>query len=124
MESELHRRLSTFIAHLHNERDDRVSTPQLPFFIAPSSNGQGRAKPESAATPGSLVDAHNAACAWFVGPKAENAEYLKVYVQTILNDLTRCRRNFSSEDEVCLSLLPSYNVLIITITIATIISTI
>ncbi|KAH9969751.1 PLP-dependent transferase [Russula dissimulans] len=99
MESELHRRLSTFIAHLHNERDDRVSTPQLPFFIAPSSNGQGRAKPESAATPGSLVDAHNAACAWFVGPKAENAEYLKVYVQTILNDLTRCRRNFSSEDE-------------------------
>ncbi|KAI9508875.1 PLP-dependent transferase [Russula earlei] len=34
-----------------------------------------------------------------LGPKAENAEYLKLYVQTILEDLTQCRRNFSSEDE-------------------------
>jgi len=122
MVSELHRHLSTFIAHLHRERDHRVSTPQLAHFIDPSSNGQSRAKPESATTSGSLEDAHNAACAWFLGPKAENAEYLKGYVQKILNDLTRCRQNFSPEDKVSLSLLPPYDDLITTTIIIIIIT--
>jgi hypothetical protein len=61
---------------------------------------------ESLATPGSLRDAHNAACAWFLGPRAENADYFKTYVDIILNDVTQGRRNFAPEDEVsfCLSL--------------------
>ena len=50
--------------------------------------------------PGSLRDAYDASCAWFLGPKAENADHFKMCVDTILNDLVRCRRNFSREDQV------------------------
>jgi hypothetical protein len=59
----------------------------------------------SLTAPGSLRDAHNAACAWFLGPKAENADYFKMHVETILNDVAQCRRNFAPDDEV--SLCPS-----------------
>lgn len=78
------------------------------LLLSPLNNGQGPTTPEPLATPGSLRDAHNAACAWFLGPKAENADCFKMYVETILNDLTQCRRNFSPEDEVS-SLSPSHN---------------
>ncbi|KAH9179372.1 pyridoxal phosphate-dependent transferase [Lactarius sanguifluus] len=44
-------------------------------------------------------DAHDAACAWFLGPKAENADCFKTSVETILNDVIQCRRDFSPEDE-------------------------
>ncbi|KAI0270023.1 pyridoxal phosphate-dependent transferase [Gloeopeniophorella convolvens] len=49
--------------------------------------------------PGSLQDAHNAAGAWFLGPKAENINHFKKYVDIILNDLTQCRRDFAPQDE-------------------------
>ncbi|ETW81515.1 hypothetical protein HETIRDRAFT_319093 [Heterobasidion irregulare TC 32-1] len=49
--------------------------------------------------PGSLRDAHHAAGAWFLGPKAENAEYLQKFVGIILQDLTKCRKDFSPEDK-------------------------
>ncbi len=52
--------------------------------------------------PGSLRDAHEAACAWFLGPKAENADYFMMSVETILNDVIQCRRNFAPEDKVCI----------------------
>lgn len=55
---------------------------------------------EPLSAPGSLRDTYDAACAWFLGPKAENADYLKMYVEIIINDLVKCRRNFSREDEV------------------------
>ena len=55
--------------------------------------------------PGSLRDAHDAACAWFLGPKAENANYFMMSVETILHDVIQCRRDFSPEDEVCTRLL-------------------
>lgn len=55
--------------------------------------------------PGSLRDNRHASCAWFLGPKAENADYFKVSVETILNDVIQCRRSFSPEDEVCIRLL-------------------
>ena len=57
------------------------------------------------AASGSLRDAHEAACAWFLGPKAENADYFKVSVDTIMNDVIQCRRNFAPEDEVSIRLL-------------------
>ncbi|KAI9435576.1 pyridoxal phosphate-dependent transferase [Lactarius indigo] len=47
----------------------------------------------------SLRDAHNAACAWFLGPKAENANFFTTSVETILNDVIQCRRNFAPEDK-------------------------
>ena len=50
--------------------------------------------------PGPLTDAHNSACAWFLGPKAENANYFRMSVETILNHVIQCRRNFAPEDEV------------------------
>jgi hypothetical protein len=71
-----------------------------------SKDGQGPATSESLAVPGSLRDAHYAASAWFLGPKAENADYLKTFVETILTDLTQCRRNFAPEDEVSIPSLP------------------
>jgi hypothetical protein len=73
--------------------------PNLSLF-SPSNDGQCPATSESHAVPGSLRDAHYAASAWFLGPKAENADYLKMFVETILADLTQCRRNFAPEDEV------------------------
>jgi len=77
-----------------------------PSFFSPSKDGQGPATSESLAVPGSLRDAHYAASAWFLGPKAENADYFKMFVETILTDLTQCRRNFAPQDEVGLSPLP------------------
>ncbi|KAH9983311.1 pyridoxal phosphate-dependent transferase [Russula compacta] len=75
-------------------------TTWLPrLLLSPLNYGQDPTTPEPLATPGSLRDAHNAACAWFLGPKAENADYFKMYVETVLNDLTQCRRNFSPEDK-------------------------
>jgi hypothetical protein len=84
----------------------------LAWFPRPSfrfrlDGSQDPAISESLAAPGSLRDAHNAACAWFLGPKAENADYFKKYVETILNDVVQCRRNFSPEDEVCFCFSPS-----------------
>jgi len=84
--------------------------PRLSLF-SQSKNGQP-VTPESLPAPGSLRDAHNAACAWFLGPKAENADYLKMFVETILKDLTQCRRNFCPEDEVSMLLSPTLNELI------------
>ncbi|KAI0060318.1 pyridoxal-dependent decarboxylase domain protein [Artomyces pyxidatus] len=49
--------------------------------------------------PGSLRDAHNAAGAWFLGPKAENGEYFQRQVRVILEDLFKCRREFAPEDK-------------------------
>jgi hypothetical protein len=72
--------------------------PRRLSFLSPSTDKQRSAKPPVA--PGSLTDVHNAACAWFLGPKAENADYLKIYVDKILDDLTQCRRNFSPQDQV------------------------
>ncbi|KAH9080388.1 pyridoxal phosphate-dependent transferase [Lactarius deliciosus] len=63
------------------------------------------------ASPSQLVvpiegrDAHDAACAWFLGPKAENADCFMTSVETILNDVIQCRRNFSSEDDKSMSKL-------------------
>jgi hypothetical protein len=78
--------------------------PNLGLFSL-SADGQGPATSESLSVPGSLRDAHYAASAWFLGPKAENADYLKMFVETILADLTQCRRNFAPEDEVSMSSL-------------------
>ncbi|KAH8993162.1 pyridoxal phosphate-dependent transferase [Lactarius akahatsu] len=47
----------------------------------------------------SLRDSHDAVCAWFLGPKAENADYFMMPVETILNDVIQCRRNFAPEDK-------------------------
>ncbi|KAI9459853.1 PLP-dependent transferase [Lactarius psammicola] len=47
----------------------------------------------------SLRDAQDAACAWFLGPKAENADHFRVSVETVLNDVIQCRRNFAPEDK-------------------------
>ena len=58
------------------------------------------ATPEPLSAPSSLKDDYEAACAWFLGPKAENADCLKMFVETILNDLIQCRRNFSQDDKV------------------------
>ena len=77
-----------------------------PGFFSPSKDGQGPATSESLAVPGSLRDAHYAASAWFLGPKAENADYFKMFVETILTDLTQCRRHFAPQDEVGLGLSP------------------
>jgi hypothetical protein len=60
--------------------------------------------------PGSLRDAHNSACAWFLGPKAENADAFRMSVDTILDDVIHFRRNFAVEDEVCVRILRVSNV--------------
>ena len=65
-----------------------------------SNNTRGPLTPEPLSAPGSLRNAYEGACAWFLGPKAENADYLKMYVEVILNDLVQCRRNLSQDDEV------------------------
>jgi len=82
-----------------------MASSQLPLSISPLSKGQTRTKPELASAWGSLDDAQKAACAWFLGPKAENAGYLKMYVENIFNDLTQCRRNFVLGDEVSTSIV-------------------
>jgi hypothetical protein len=76
--------LSSFFP-LNNTRSPATVTPEL----------------EPLSAPGSQRDNYDAACAWFLGPKAENADYLKMYVETILNDLVQCRRTSFREDEVC-----------------------
>ncbi len=75
--------------------------PRLSSFMF--NNTRGPATPEPLSPPGSLRDTHEAACAWFLGPRAENADYLKMYVEIILDDLVQCRRNFSQDDEVSIS---------------------
>ena len=57
--------------------------------------------------PDSLREAHNSACAWFLGPKAENADSFRMSVDTILNDVMEFRKNFALEDEVCIPYPPS-----------------
>ncbi|KAA1469663.1 PLP-dependent transferase [Dentipellis sp. KUC8613] len=47
----------------------------------------------------SLREAHEAAGAWFLGPKAENGACFKKFVETILDDLIRCRRDYFPEDK-------------------------
>jgi len=79
--------------------------PRLSSFLL--NNTRGLETPEPLSAPSSLRDAYEAACAWFLGPKAENADYLKMYVEIILNDLVQCRRNFSQDDEVRILSLPS-----------------
>ena len=103
MESELRRRQS--VSNLSTSTSTAKVLTRLPnpSLFSPSKDGQGPATSESLAVPGSLRDAHYAASAWFLGPKAENADYLKIFVETILTDLTQCRRNFAPEDEVGLS---------------------
>ena len=78
--------------------------PRLRSFF-PLRDGHDTATLRSPPALGSLRDAHDAACAWFLGPKAENADYFKMSVETILNDVIQCRRNFAPEDEVCVRLL-------------------
>ena len=73
--------------------------PGLGSFF-PLNNERESATPGPLSAPDSPRSAYDAACAWFLGPKAENADYFKMYVETILNDLVQCRRNFSREDEV------------------------
>ena len=102
MESELRRRQN--VSNLSTSTSTaKVLTLPNPSLFPPLKDGQGPATSESLAVPGSLRDAHYAASAWFLGPKAENADYLKIFVETILTDLTQCRRNFAPEDEVGLS---------------------
>ncbi|KAH9047668.1 pyridoxal phosphate-dependent transferase [Lactarius hengduanensis] len=72
--------------------------PRLSLLF-PSRDGHDTANLRPLPAPGSLRDTHNAACAWFLGPKAENADYFMTSVETILNDVIQCRRNFSPEDE-------------------------
>ena len=74
--------------------------------LYPLRDGHHTATLSSLPAPGSLSDSHDAACAWFLGPKAENADYM-MSVDIILNDVIQCRRNFAPEDEVCIRLLDS-----------------
>lgn len=104
MESELRRRLSNLSTSTSTAK--MLTWLPNPSLVSLSKDGQGPATSESLAVPGSLRDAHYAASAWFLGPKAENADYLKMFVETILTDLTQCRRNFAPEDEVSMSSLP------------------
>ena len=55
---------------------------------------------ESDDSEGSLRDRHDAAGAWFVGPKAENARHFRRFIETILGDLFEYRRNYAPEDPV------------------------
>jgi hypothetical protein len=59
-------------------------TPRLSSLFL-LNNAQSSATPEPLSVPGSLRDIHDAACAWLLGPKAENADHLKTYVEIILN---------------------------------------
>lgn len=107
-----HRSLHT-ITHMESKPRYRPSTipvsvakwlPRLSSFF-PLRDNHDAATLRSLPAPGSLRDAHDAACAWFLGPKAENADYFRMSVDTILNDVIHCRRNFAPEDEVCVRLL-------------------
>jgi hypothetical protein len=82
-------------------------------LLSPFNVSQVPATSEPFAAPGSLRDAHNAACAWFFGPKAENADYFKMHVETILNDVAQCRTDFALEGEVSFYLSPPQDDLII-----------
>jgi hypothetical protein len=112
MESKLRRRFSTLSSF------PSKMVAWLPRLVSsfPLNGLQDPATSESLAAPGSesLRHAHDAACAWFLGPKAENADYFKMYTETILNDVVQCRRNFASEDEVSFRLSPSQDGLILT----------
>ncbi len=93
----------------------RIRPSTLPVSVAkwlprlsslfPLTDGHNTATLRSLPAPGSLRDAHDAACAWFLGPKAENADHFMTSVETILNDVIQSRRNFAPEDEVCIRLL-------------------
>ena len=78
--------------------------PRLSSFF-PLRDGHDTPTLRPLPAPGSLSDAHDAACAWFLGPKAENANHFMMSVDTILNDVIQCRRNFAPEDEVCVYFL-------------------
>jgi hypothetical protein len=88
----------------------------LPHFDLsfPLNDFQDTTTSESLAAPGSTKKAHNTACAWFLGPKAENADYFKMFTEMILDDVVQCRRNFASEDEVGFRLSPPQDDLILT----------
>jgi hypothetical protein len=105
MESELRHHFSSL-----SNSTTKILTwlPRLSPF-SPPNDMQGPVTAKADAVPGSLRDAHNAACAWFLGPKAENADHFKMLVETILDDLTQCRRNFSSEDKVSWLLSPLHD---------------
>jgi hypothetical protein len=109
MEPLLHHRSSTVTISTAKAMKwvHRLSSVFLP------NNSRGLAMPEPLSSPGSPRDAYDAACAWFLGPKAENADYLKMYVHTILNDLVQCRRNFSREDDVSKNLSRHDDIVII-----------
>ena len=77
--------------------------PRLSSFF-PLRDGHDTATLGSPPARGSLRDAHEAACAWFLGPKAENADYFRMFVDAVLDDVVQCRRNFAPEDEVCIRL--------------------
>ena len=109
MDSKLRRHLSTFSASLTKTM---AWLPRL-GLLSPSNVSQVPPTSESFVVPGSLRDAHNAACAWFFGPNAENADYFKMHVEAILSDVVQCRRDFSPEDEVSFYLSPPQDDLII-----------
>lgn len=75
-------------------------SPQLAFV---KQYARSRADPRTTPCFGMLRDGYEAACAWFLGPKAENADYLRMYVEIILNDLVQYRQHFSEDDEVRIS---------------------
>jgi hypothetical protein len=77
--------------------------PNLTSFFQLSGHDTAPLRPLLA--PGSLRDAHNSACAWFLGPKAENADSFRMSVDTILNDVIQSRRSFAPEDEVRIRIL-------------------
>lgn len=46
--------------------------------------------------------AHEAIASWFLGPKAENTQYLRDAVDFIVSDMQKSRQNYHPEDMVCL----------------------
>ncbi|KAH9003900.1 pyridoxal phosphate-dependent transferase [Lactarius hatsudake] len=72
--------------------------PRLSSFF-PLKDSHDTATLRPLPVPSSLRDSHDAVCAWFLGPKAENADYFMISVETILNDVIQCRRNFAPEDK-------------------------
>ena len=46
---------------------------------------------------------HQAVASWFLGPRAENIDFLKKYVQSILEDVQKTRRNLHPQDGVTTS---------------------
>lgn len=45
--------------------------------------------------------AHEAIASWFLGPKAENTQYLRDAVDFIVSDMQKSRQNYHPEDMVC-----------------------